>query len=223
MGARRWPMRSSPRPLAARLQLKWPNDLWLADGAGRWRKLGGILVETVATGGGRACVVGVGLNVRPRADVQRPGQWLCLRAGTRPAADAPALLPAWRCRCCTPASFRTGRPGTVCNAFARRDLLCGRAVSTTLADLPQGVADGVDASGALRLRHAGGVALVHSGEVSVRPARRRRPDAAHLGAAAAAGQCRLLRLDPGLAGPGAAAAQRRSASPSGWPRRSGRS
>ena len=33
-----------------RLQLKWPNDLWLADGGARWRKLGGILIETVAVG-----------------------------------------------------------------------------------------------------------------------------------------------------------------------------
>jgi BirA family biotin operon repressor/biotin-[acetyl-CoA-carboxylase] ligase len=54
--------------------------------------------------------------------------------------------------------------------FARRDLLCGRAVSTTRADLPHGLAEGVDAVGALRVRHAGGVALLSSGEVSVRPA-----------------------------------------------------
>jgi BirA family biotin operon repressor/biotin-[acetyl-CoA-carboxylase] ligase len=42
-------------------------------------------------------------------------------------------------------------------------------VATTQPGLPQGVADGVDAQGALRLRHAGGVALISSGEVSVRP------------------------------------------------------
>jgi hypothetical protein len=32
------------------------------------------------------------------------------------------------------------------------------------------MADGMDAQGALRVRHAGGVALLSSGEVSVRPA-----------------------------------------------------
>jgi biotin-(acetyl-CoA carboxylase) ligase len=36
--------------------------------------------------------------------------------------------------------------------------------------VPLGVADGVDAQGALRVRHGQGVALVNSGEVSVRPA-----------------------------------------------------
>ena len=43
-----------------RLGLKWPNDLWLTDAAGRGRKLGGVLIETVSAGQGRLCVVGVG-------------------------------------------------------------------------------------------------------------------------------------------------------------------
>ena len=41
-----------------RLQLKWPNDLWL-DG----RKLGGILIETVPAGALRMAIIGVGLNI----------------------------------------------------------------------------------------------------------------------------------------------------------------
>jgi BirA family biotin operon repressor/biotin-[acetyl-CoA-carboxylase] ligase len=52
-------------------------------------------------------------------------------------------------------------------AYARRDLLRGQAVTTTLAEVPAGVADGVDERGALRVL-AGGVHLVVSGEVSVR-------------------------------------------------------
>lgn len=161
---------------APRLQLKWPNDLWLADGAGAgidegWRKLGGILVETVTTAGGvRACVVGVGLNVQPRADLQGLTSGYACVQELDPSLTAAALL----ARVALPllaALRRFERDGLApfATAFARRDLLCGRAVFTTRADLPQGVADGVDASGALRVRHAGGVALVHSGEVSVRP------------------------------------------------------
>ena len=154
-----------------RLQLKWPNDLWLADGGGTWRKLGGILVETVTlAGGGRACVVGVGLNVQPRADVPGLASGYACVQELDPCMTAPALL----LQVALPllASLRRfERDGLApfATAFARRDLLCGRAVSTTRADLPQGVADGVDASGALRVRLGGGVALVHSGEVSVRP------------------------------------------------------
>ncbi|HZT56094.1 MAG TPA: biotin--[acetyl-CoA-carboxylase] ligase, partial [Burkholderiaceae bacterium] len=53
--------------------LKWPNDLWLMDGpvhsAAGGRKLGGILIETVAAGGvansKRLVIIGIGLNVRP--------------------------------------------------------------------------------------------------------------------------------------------------------------
>ncbi|MFT3819641.1 MAG: biotin--[acetyl-CoA-carboxylase] ligase [Rubrivivax sp.] len=167
-------------PQPARLMLKWPNDLWLDDGPAtatdrRWRKLGGILIETAAggaaaTAAARACVVGVGLNVQPRADVQGLASgYACVREIT-PDIDAPALLtrvaPALAA-----ALRRFERQGLAAfaEAFARRDLLRGQAVQTTLAGAPQGVADGVDASGALRLRHAGGVALVASGEVSVRP------------------------------------------------------
>jgi hypothetical protein len=40
-------------------------------------------------------------------------------------------------------------------------------VATTVPGLPQGVAEGVDAQGALRVRHASGVALV--AEVAVNP------------------------------------------------------
>ena len=50
-----------------RIGLKWPNDLWLVDGPGRGRKLGGILIETVSVGHRRMCVLGVGLNVLPQA------------------------------------------------------------------------------------------------------------------------------------------------------------
>jgi len=53
--------------------------------------------------------------------------------------------------------------------FAERDLLQGRAVNTTLGDVPEGVAEGIDAGGALQV-HApdGTLHSVISGEVSVR-------------------------------------------------------
>jgi BirA family transcriptional regulator, biotin operon repressor / biotin---[acetyl-CoA-carboxylase] ligase len=52
--------------------------------------------------------------------------------------------------------------------FAARDLLFGRAVRTTQPDVPDGVARGVSADGALRVQSTHGIANVSSGEVSVR-------------------------------------------------------
>jgi BirA family transcriptional regulator, biotin operon repressor / biotin---[acetyl-CoA-carboxylase] ligase len=178
-----------PLPVGAmpRLQLKWPNDLWLRDadlphvhphehphehpGTGaRWRKLGGILIETMPVGPGRACLVGVGLNVLPRADVAGlTSGYACLQE-LDAKASAPALL-ARVAPALLAALQRFERAGlqSAADGFARRDLLRGQTVTTTMDALPQGVADGIDGQGALRVRHPGGVALVHSGEVSVRP------------------------------------------------------
>jgi BirA family transcriptional regulator, biotin operon repressor / biotin---[acetyl-CoA-carboxylase] ligase len=167
------PAPAGPLP---RVQLKWPNDLWLADppvpapAEGRWRKLSGTLIETAATAAGaRACVVGIGINVRPVLDLHGLGSGYACVQELEPGLDAPALLarvaPAVMQALCR---FERDGLSPFATAFARRDLLCGRAVATTQAGLPQGVADGVDAQGALRVRHAGGVALLSSGEVSVR-------------------------------------------------------
>uniref|UniRef100_UPI0009FA1D49 biotin--[acetyl-CoA-carboxylase] ligase n=1 Tax=Pelomonas sp. KK5 TaxID=1855730 RepID=UPI0009FA1D49 len=56
-----------PAGQAPRLQLKWPNDIWLVDDDGAGRKLGGILIETVQAGAQRMAVVGIGLNVSEQA------------------------------------------------------------------------------------------------------------------------------------------------------------
>ena len=162
-----------PPPTAAqaaappRIVLKWPNDLWLLDGPGRGRKLGGILIETVSVGERRMCVVGVGINVLPQAIEGLAHGYACLQeiapAITAPAALALAAEPLVR------ALLRFEREGfaPLVPAFARRDLLLGQAVTTTSPALPEGVAEGVDERGALRLRRGGLHELV-SGEVSVR-------------------------------------------------------
>ena len=162
---------------AGAIGLKWPNDLWLRDRqAGPGRKLGGILIETVAQAGGRLCIVGVGLNVRPLA---HPGDAAGLETGHAcmqeldPQADAPQVLH----RLAGPllgALLRFEREGfgPFAAAFARRDLLHGLAVTTTQPGLAGGQAAGVDGDGALLLRDgAGCVHRVASGEVSIRPVR----------------------------------------------------
>ncbi len=150
-----------------RIGLKWPNDLWRLDAPGRGRKLGGILIETVSVGQRRMCVVGVGLNVLPQPVSGLANGYACLQE-IEPAVTAPAAL----ARVAEPlvrALQRFEREGfaPLVAAYARRDLLLGQAVSTTLPALPDGVAEGVDERGALRLRRDGLHQLV-SGEVSVR-------------------------------------------------------
>ena len=153
-----------------RLQLKWPNDLWLADGGARWRKLGGILIETVAVGAQRACVVGVGLNVKPLDGTPELSSGYAGVAELDAALDATALL----LRVAAPlvqALMRFERQGLApfLAGFERRDLLRGRAVACMGSPSLQGQAAGIDEQGLLLLHTPAGLQRVASGEVSVRP------------------------------------------------------
>lgn len=154
-----------------RLWLKWPNDLWLMDAPGRGRKLGGILIETMAVGERRMAVIGIGLNVLPRATTaDLSSGYACLQE-LQADYDAPRAL--HRVAAPLVRALQTfGREGFApfAAAFARRDLLFGQPVTTTLQGVPEGVAEGVDEQGALRVRVDGsGLHALVSGEVSVRP------------------------------------------------------
>ena len=162
-------------PAGTRIGLKWPNDLILRDAAAgeglpciAGRKLGGILIESVPVGAQRAAVVGIGINVLPQ-----------------PVAEADygaaALAELWPDATPQDALARIGEPlvrallafdgdgfGPMREAYARRDTLLGQQVRTTDAEMPEGVADGVDADGALKVACGGQVRRVVSGEVSVR-------------------------------------------------------
>jgi len=165
-----------PRQPAAspRIGLKWPNDLWLMDGPARGRKLGGVLIETVAAGPTRLAVIGVGLNVKPVPDVEANTGFACLHE-IDPTLTAPAALH----RVAAPLAaalhrFQNEGFAGFAAEFAARDLLAGQPVRTTQQGLAEGIARGVDASGALQVQTADGVVAVTSGEVSVRL----QPDAA---------------------------------------------
>ena len=156
-------------PRGDHIGLKWPNDLLLGGGDGvPGRKLGGILIESVAVGDQRAAIIGIGINVLPQ-----------------PAADADygtaALAEIWPDATPQDALSRLGEPlvrallaferdgfAPARDAYARRDALRGQPVRTTDATLPEGVAAGVDADGALLVTTAGDTRRVVSGEVSVR-------------------------------------------------------
>ncbi|MBC8055263.1 MAG: biotin--[acetyl-CoA-carboxylase] ligase [Rhizobiales bacterium] len=160
----------------AQIGLKWPNDLWLMDGpvrtAARGRKLGGILIETVAAGGvagsKRLVIIGVGLNVLrfDAADARTGFASLHeLDAGaTAPTVLAKIALPLVQ----AVQQFERDGFGAFAERFAAHDLLRGRKVRTTLAEVPEGIARGVSPQGALQVQSASGIASVSSGEVSVR-------------------------------------------------------
>lgn len=168
------------------IALKWPNDLWQ-----QGRKLGGILIETTALpggadagGAGRYVVIGIGLNIAPAQQVLQalthepdapdapavsgvPPAWLqsLLPGITAPAALERVALPLVRA---VQAFAHVGFAPFEAR-FAARDALAGQTVR--LSDGTQGQAEGVDATGALRVRTAAGVQRITSGEISVRLAK----------------------------------------------------
>jgi BirA family biotin operon repressor/biotin-[acetyl-CoA-carboxylase] ligase len=154
----------------AQVGIKWPNDLF-AHG----RKLGGVLVEVGGeTGGPVRVVIGLGLNVSmPAAAAQGIDQaWCDLDSlGAAPAsrqdvcvALLDALLPML-------ARFEHTGLAPMLERWARLDLLAGRRVRVTDAGQAfDGVACGIDADGALRVRLAGGERRFHAGEASLRAA-----------------------------------------------------
>ena len=167
---------TTPQP---RIALKWPNDLWLLDGPARGRKLGGVLIETVSVGNSRMCVVGVGLNVTPQplgtststspsATEGLAHGYACLQEIDGQASAPRALALVAKPLVLALQRFERDGFAPLVAAYARRDLLRGQRVSTTLPDALDGVAEGVDELGALCVHGRDGLHRVVSGEVSVR-------------------------------------------------------
>lgn len=153
-----------------RIGLKWPNDLWLLEAPGRGRKLGGVLIETVAVGERRMTVVGVGLNVLPQPAVSELSSgYACLRELNSDVSAPQALRTVALPLAHAIKRFEQEGFAPFVEAYRTRDLLLGMDITTTFAGVPEGVAEGIDDSGALRVR-AGNVHALVSGEVSVRPA-----------------------------------------------------
>jgi BirA family biotin operon repressor/biotin-[acetyl-CoA-carboxylase] ligase len=154
-----------------RVGLKWPNDLFIVDAPGRGRKLGGILVEALTQGARRTAVVGVGLNVLPQPTHGLTHGYACVQE-IDAAASAPALLalvaaPLVRAL----KRFEAEGFAPFAAAYARRDLLRGQPVTASAAgpgDAVDGIAEGVDADGALLLREGPRLHRIVAGEVSVR-------------------------------------------------------
>jgi len=148
--------------------LKWPNDLMCIDGTQPARKVGGVLIESVPVGQRRMAVIGAGLNIAPQPVVDVNTGFACLQEFV-PEIDAPQAL-GRIARPWIEAVLQFQRDGFAPfkARFERRDCLRGRVITTTLDDLPSGVAEGVDNTGALQVRVGPSLRTVGVGDVSVR-------------------------------------------------------
>ncbi|GAA5236802.1 biotin--[acetyl-CoA-carboxylase] ligase [Verticiella sediminum] len=156
------------------LCLKWPNDLQWGEA-----KLAGLLLESAGIMTGRAArvVVGLGVNLRGAdrltAALGRPVADWSHTGSRRAVADVCAdLANAWRVAFAQAADAwveGVGLPDLPAR-YAQHDALRGRPVNVLENGEVQlqGIADGVAPDGQLRIRTAGGIALVNVGDVSVR-------------------------------------------------------
>jgi BirA family transcriptional regulator, biotin operon repressor / biotin---[acetyl-CoA-carboxylase] ligase len=153
------------------VDIKWPNDI-CAEG----RKLCGILAETVETETGRACILGIGINLNDRAfpnDLRTaatsvealtgraPDVESILRALTRAISERYRILHAGG------GCAQTISAWTACSSFAE-----GRRVRVSLeTETLEGLTRGLEPDGALRVEtDAGEIRIVRAGDVmALRP------------------------------------------------------
>jgi len=149
---------------ASLVSLKWPNDLLLAG-----RKSAGILVESGAASGRDLWVaVGVGVNLAtaPQAP-DRPATTFAAHMRPPPPAPLDALevlaeaLESWR------QTWERAGFGRIAEAWTLRAHGIGEHCTARLSDeTVEGIAEGLDGDGALRLRTASGeVRRITAGDV----------------------------------------------------------
>ena len=155
------------RNFGLKMQLKWPNDLYLGG-----KKCGGVLIDLVQSSNQDwTVVVGVGLNVAmPNSggnDIDQP--WTDLgshsvvpltrnEVGGQLLGALVPLLSSWQV-----GAFSQWR-----ESWSRRDLMAGHQITVQQGNHSiSGRADGVDQSGALRVVTNEGLTVVQSGEASM--------------------------------------------------------
>lgn len=147
-------------------QLKWPNDVW-----GNGRKVAGILLESQSMGTCIHLVVGLGLNVYSKVWPALDPQPTSLALLTQGVFDRSLLVADIVSRWSYDIDqFLSEGLVPFQSRWANVDALLGKSITLTTAQgQVEGVACGIDAQGALQLRHAiGGQILSHSvGEVQL--------------------------------------------------------
>jgi BirA family biotin operon repressor/biotin-[acetyl-CoA-carboxylase] ligase len=147
--------------------IKWPNDIYA-----RERKLCGILCEAVETELGRACIVGIGINLSDHAFPEElKDTATSIEALTGSATDAETLLEAllgavarrYEMLEQEGGTALTLRAWTECSSSAE-----GRLVRVALAgEILEGTTRGLESDGALRVETIKGIRIIHAGDVTI--------------------------------------------------------
>lgn len=156
--------------LHERVQIKWPNDLWV-DGC----KLAGILIETATlpTSAARFCVIGVGINLQaPTASAAAPFKTSAIGLQTLLPSVTPEQTLARILQPLVDSIHHFAQHGFAPYAarFASRDALQGRRIELSSAAVQpsvQGQYLGINEQGALLLQTPAGLQTIMSHEVSV--------------------------------------------------------
>lgn len=147
------------------VKLKWPNDVYLAGG-----KLAGVLIELVA-GKSNFFVIGVGLNVGTRPDLNDPVSLPSVASLSHVlgrsvkryellAGIVPSILESIN-------AVET-EPSSLLIDFRKRCQLTGHPVEYQAEDGRRtGMCIGVNDSGGLRIQNATGEEVIHSGEANL--------------------------------------------------------
>lgn len=151
--------------------IKWVNDLLISE-----KKISGVLAEAVDTEDGMAVVVGIGVNLRSSnypPDVSARATSIEAEGGrTVSAAEFAAMLTLHIGHFYT-VLCKEGGPSRIINEWRQRSsYFSGKSVRAVLPnEIIEGTTDGLEESGALRLRQGDGtIAIVQAGDVeSVRP------------------------------------------------------
>ncbi len=166
-----------------KVQLKWPNDVMLGD-----HKLAGILCEGVQTPAGpdsendrsedRRVVIGVGINIGSAPEFETAGGARAVSLSHRVGRELPRyeVLGGLVTGILEAVDQLSREPDEVFKDFRSRCCLTGHPIRfvdqspTRPGDAKVGQCEGIDDAGQLRVRTAGELRLLHSGEVNrVRP------------------------------------------------------
>ena len=147
------------------VKVKWPNDLQI-----NGQKLAGILLETQTQGNQTAVIIGVGINYASlspdlRALIGQPAASLADHSDCLPSRDAllVGLVDVILGVC--EIGQNVGFEGLLHN-WKAVDALLGQKIEVTQPNQNiQGIADGVDSSGALRIEVKDEIQLIYSGTI----------------------------------------------------------
>jgi BirA family transcriptional regulator, biotin operon repressor / biotin---[acetyl-CoA-carboxylase] ligase len=148
--------------------IKWPNDIYA-----REAKLCGILAETVETAQGRACIIGIGINLSNSAFPESLRQSATsIEALTGSTVDAESILQVLLRAFAERYEMLSGTDGanlTLAAWTARSSYAEGRRVRVSLAEeILEGTTRGLESDGALRVEtDAGQIRLIRAGDVTI--------------------------------------------------------